>query len=574
MKILAFLIIFTSSVIAQTTRTVCASECDYTSIQSAVNAANRGDTISIAAGETFTENITLPYKSGEGWITLQSSALASLPAAGNRVSPSDASNMPRIQTNSGGGGTVFRTVSGTNHSSQYRLIGLHIARHPSLTGQLSSLIEFGEDESTQDSRADVPTDLVLDRCYLHGESNRSTRRGLALNAERVEVINSYFEWFWESGADSQAILGWTGTKDVLIQNNYLEGASENVMFGGSAPQAPELIPEDIVLRYNHFNTPLSWIGEGRGKKNLFELKEAKRVLLEYNILEGNWADAQNGWAIMLSVRNDDGESPGAAVEDVTIRYNIIRNTTQGFSLYNADDYATSETLKRVTIEHNLVMTGQSPGSTNHIFQFLENEPDDGPMEDIIVRHNTILAGGSNIYKALWFEGSSPEGWIDGLTFNDNIIFPDATAWSYLARSGEGVGTSVLNQGAGDTWEMLNNVFRTSSSGNPTGNFYPASIAAIGFEDHDNGNFKLASDSTYKGAATDETDPGVNWDALMAYTECVEDGDCGDSPTPTPTPTPSPTPTPTPSGVNYYGNEPPPIDNGDETFFSWLFSYFY
>ena len=104
----------------------------------------------------------------------------------------------------------------------------------------------------------------------------------------------------------------------------------------------------------------------------------------------------------------------------------------------------------------------------------------------------------------------------------------------------------------------------SSSGYPSGNFWPANLAAIGFEDADNGIYKLDDESTYKGEATDETDPGVDWDALMAYTECVEDGDCGDAPTPTPTPTPSPTPTP---AAKYYGNEAPPIDS--ESFFSWF-----
>ena len=63
----------------------------YPTIQSAINAANRGDTIIVEAGRTYTENLVLRYKSaGTGYVTIQSSALANLPAAGNRVTPADA----------------------------------------------------------------------------------------------------------------------------------------------------------------------------------------------------------------------------------------------------------------------------------------------------------------------------------------------------------------------------------------------------------------------------------------------------------------------------------------------------
>src|SRR5690348_6391314 len=58
-------------------------------LQKALDAAQPGDTIELAAGATFTGNFTLAAKSGTGWIYVQSSALAKLPA-GTRVQPSDA----------------------------------------------------------------------------------------------------------------------------------------------------------------------------------------------------------------------------------------------------------------------------------------------------------------------------------------------------------------------------------------------------------------------------------------------------------------------------------------------------
>lgn len=52
------LLFFASAVSAQSTHTVCASGCDFTSIQAAVTAASAGDTIDVGAG-TYNENIAV-----------------------------------------------------------------------------------------------------------------------------------------------------------------------------------------------------------------------------------------------------------------------------------------------------------------------------------------------------------------------------------------------------------------------------------------------------------------------------------------------------------------------------------
>ena len=57
-------------------------------LQAAINNAAPGDTLVLQAGATFTGPITLPNKSGSGWIYIQSSAYANLPGPGTRVTPS------------------------------------------------------------------------------------------------------------------------------------------------------------------------------------------------------------------------------------------------------------------------------------------------------------------------------------------------------------------------------------------------------------------------------------------------------------------------------------------------------
>jgi len=73
------------------TITVCSSGCAYSSLQSAINAAQPGDTILLRAGQTFVGNYLLPAKSSSStaYITIRSDAAdSSLPNASTRLVPS------------------------------------------------------------------------------------------------------------------------------------------------------------------------------------------------------------------------------------------------------------------------------------------------------------------------------------------------------------------------------------------------------------------------------------------------------------------------------------------------------
>jgi hypothetical protein len=64
--------------------------------------------------------------------------------------------------------------------------------------------------------------------------------------------------------------------------------------------------------------------------------------------------------------------------------------------------------------------------------------------------------------------------------------------------------------------ILNGVFAGApASRYPTGNFYPASMADVGFTDLTGDNYKLASTSMYRLAGSDGKDVGVDIDALIA-----------------------------------------------------------
>jgi hypothetical protein len=148
---------------------------------------------------------------------------------------------------------------------------------PSFNGLHYGLVLSGIGDATSTSQ--LGHGFVFDRVYIHGQSSTNLIRCVALNSIRTAIINSWIADCHSRGFDSQAIAGWTGPGPFLIENNYLEGAGENVMFGGADPRIQGLVPSDITIRRNHFYKPTSWKGVWT-VKNLFELKCARRLLIE------------------------------------------------------------------------------------------------------------------------------------------------------------------------------------------------------------------------------------------------------------------------------------------------------
>jgi hypothetical protein len=241
------------------TRHVCASGCEYTNVQAAIDAASPGDTILLRAGETFVGPFILRAKpSSTSWITIRSDASDSvLPGDGVRLIPSGKPNantsrslLPRLLGQGGALKTtpVVRTDPGAHH---YLLKFLEVDGSANLG--FETLIALGADTTST-----PPHDLVVDRVYAHGDPYKGMKRGIALNGQRTDVLNSYLCDIKAVNADAQAINGYNGAGPFRIINNYLEGAGENLLFGGSDPAISQLVPSNIEVRGNHFYKPLAW----------------------------------------------------------------------------------------------------------------------------------------------------------------------------------------------------------------------------------------------------------------------------------------------------------------------------
>ena len=168
--------------------------------------------------------------------------------------------------------------------------------------------------------------VILDRCYVHGNSNGNAR-GMALGAVTAAggyfaVLDSYFDDLavWETAernsvvSYSSAIYGSSvGTGPIKIQNNFFDAPGVSVFYRDdhSLVLADAHVPHDIVVRGNHFRWNRKWRYDESDSgsalehvvvRHLLEFKLGKRILVEGNIFENTWTKINNAAAVLLSPR--------------------------------------------------------------------------------------------------------------------------------------------------------------------------------------------------------------------------------------------------------------------------------
>jgi hypothetical protein len=468
-------------------------------LQAAIDRARSGDTILLRPGVKYVGNFILPNKPGTQPITIRTADVSGQPPAGSRVLPSHAATLAKI--GSPDSQPALRTAPGAH---DWRLQLLEFL--PTRDGA-GDIITLGDGSSAQRDLAAVPQRLVVDRCYIHGDPDKGQKRGIALNSGQTQIVGSYISDIKVRGQDAQAIAGWNGPGPYTIESNYLEASGENFMLGGADPSIAGLIPSDIVFRRNHLAKPLAWREQGWTVKNLLELKNARRVLIEGNLMEYAWRHAQTGYAVVITPRNQDGNSPWATVEDVTFRNNIVRHAGGGMQIIGADSEHPSGPTRRILVTNNLfydIDEQQWQGSGAFVLI------GDGPNE-VSIEHNTVQQSGT-ILLAYGGTKDAPTP-IPGLKFRDNIVKHNEYG---VFGSDRAVGEDTLRSYFPGAVFLSNAIAGGDSRSYPSGNMF------LGGGDFDSqfvnaatGDFRLRPGSRLRGAASDKKDLGADIAALAA-----------------------------------------------------------
>ena len=368
-------------------------------LQAAIDEARPGDELVLQAGATFVGNFILPAKAGNDTVIIRTSDLGGLPDEGVRVAPPDARSMARILSPN-----TFGAIDTADGAHDYRLVGIEFGVVAKVVENTGVVRLSNGDEISRDQ---LSSRIVVDRCYVHGNRTQNDRRGVVLNGRSQAVVDSYVSNFHEVGIDSQAIAGWAGPGPFKVANSYLAGAAENLLFGGADPLIEGVIPSDIEIRHNTFAKPLSWRkgdphygGIHWSVKNLFELKAARRVLIDGNVFRRSWGDAQTGYAINLKTAGS-AAAPWVVTSDVTFSNNYVDGAASAISVEGRDPETVMLT-RRVAIVNNLFVDIDGKrwkGAGWFLLVVAGSRSPDGLLSgpaDLFVDHNTAFQSSSVI----------------------------------------------------------------------------------------------------------------------------------------------------------------------------------
>ena len=279
-----------------------------------------------------------------------------------------------------------------------------------------------------------------------------------------------------------------------------------VVFGGGTSTIADQTPSDVTLRGNHVTRPLAWKGVWQ-VKNLLETKHVRRLLVEGNVFENNWADAQAGFAFVLKSENQNGDTPWTQSSDITIRYNRIRNTGNGFNLAANPSGLPARPAARIVIADNIienVNVGPYNGD-GHTLQLL------GGLADVVMQHNTVRGvGGADAFAVLL--GDLPV--VERLVVQSNVLVHGG----YGIKGGgtaEGI-ASIEHYAPGARVRGNLIVGGGSPAAYPIGNVFFASLADAGFTQGATGDYRLDASSDAR-LALDGTNVGADVDRVDAET---------------------------------------------------------
>lgn len=324
-----------------------------------------------------------------------------------------------------------------------------------LEGPANDVLLIGMAEPFQTSLSQVPRRIILDQISIKGVG---AKNGIGLHGAEVSITRSLITDVARAGVESHGIVGTNGPGPFLIERNRIVGSSIGILFGGSDPQIPGLIPSDIIIRNNVIYKPLTCDGCNYASKNIIECKSCRRIQIIGNELDGSPVGGQSGWGIVITP-SQYGTNPDVIVEDYTFSRNTVRNVGGVFNILGfGQNQSTRPTRisRNITVSDNWLQCDRALGDHGSLAQL-----GNGPV-NVVFEYNTIQCNGDAFLR------TSDTAPIPGFRYTNNLQLVTGTYGLFLAGSTRGAMLAERLPGAvisGNALVAANALFRTNLPNN-------------------------------------------------------------------------------------------------------------
>lgn len=494
------------------------------SFQNACNAAVDGDIVEIASDVPFTgSSYQLPNRGTSGTVLVRTQNFAV--AQGTRVVASDFTGLHKLSATiatvpiiceAGASGWYFRGVQMQNEYTS--------------TNTQFGLLNLRSNTLTQPSQQ--PTKLILEQCWLNGAWDtglqHKCQKALRLDGEYIKVLKSRIEGCAGGGLETNAIGGLGGLGKYLIDDCFLEGSTENILWGGTdGTMGNREYNADVIVRRCHLFKRLDWMGVNNNTiatlKNFYEIKNAFRHVVEGCVFENHDGQSQQHDIVLNAKPQTASGAAWVRCQDIWVRHTRDR---AGYGPANIGAAASDNGIRsnpgaeRIHISNSLWQDTRAANKSESKIQIVGLQGSSGRCVDVCIERNTLdctnnllAIGGSN------YTNSTP-----GLIYIDNVGYGVSRYNDPLANAGV-TGTQLLNTCAGaGNWQCAGNVKRSTQGNWGTGltatNY--RSTTAIDFADQPGDDYTL-TDTRYLNVATDNGAPGCDFAQLTSndFTAGVE-----------------------------------------------------
>lgn len=436
--------------------------CAFRTIQTGVSAAaaNSGDFINLQANQTW--SLTSPVvvtqnSSASTPLTIRSSNYGSLPSG--RVSPSDATNMPKIQTNvSGGAFSIDSDAGGIVFD------GLEVTDNATGSTNVNYLFDLGE------TAAGTHNKITIQRSFLHpgNESDTTTWIRRLTRAVQIEGGPLLFKWNHARGFmgymppsgttlnTTEVLLSVGGPGPIDVIDNYLEAHYACIFLGGgdTGPANSATVSSVTTTSAVHSNTTglasgvvVRYEYVGVGTWNGTTLTRTSGATL---------AASNVGRRMVFGAGNFSLDSVAGNVYSVTLRGG--GSPANGSYTYELYENATVSSVVSSTVNYSTTSIEGVSSNAAQITEASWNYGDQGLISDVLVQKNTFHIDDTFSLAAFAATGNRPKGtWevknVNRMTIDGNTLdgFPGTMAWLVAAQNGTAPWTTIKHVTLSNNW---------------------------------------------------------------------------------------------------------------------------